>query len=354
MSLINGAINLTQKELYEGRTEARRIIRSVQELHAHNMVSEYASSNKIYQPRVEKMCDKFSALGVPEEVIETAKNLKGFGDILSFIKNFQKIFVEKIKPEPIKFTENTHSTSLKNEQSVYKFANFVGDCYREAQIALGKESTNPKVIKIENILKEKYGVQTALFNNDLEMAQKVLKAVELAHSKNIVIPNDFIVSDFTLNRGACLRVNKNGEERKSVILAPTKTQNCIGKMVDSMHDMFPAELRLKYDKWAEFCGFKNGSSTDSPLHIVTHEMMHQIHPDLLAFRVKKVPEKFLPVVRKLSRYSAMCEKDCREIYAELATKKLLSGLKKDEAELFDYLNGVNPEEDELVKILSGK
>ena len=68
-------------------------------------------------------------------------------------------------------------------------------------------------------------------------------------------------------------------------------------------------------------------------------MMHQTHPHLSVFMTKKVPAKFLPVVRKLSGYSAVNEKNNYEIYTELATKKVLEGLEPNEAELFKFLGG---------------
>lgn len=101
----------------------------------------------------------------------------------------------------------------------------------------------------------------------------------------------------------------------------------------------PPNIKQSYEKWQKFCGFKTHGSTNSPMHMEIHEMMHQTHPLLTAFAIKKIPNKFMPTVRKLSRYSAINEKNNWEIYTELATKKVLEGLEPNEAELFKFLGG---------------
>ena len=104
-------------------------------------------------------------------------------------------------------------------------------------------------------------------------------------------------------------------------------------------ESMPKKYKQVLNKWEEFCGFKEHGSTNSPIHVEMHEIMHQTHSPLVAFSSKEIPAKYLPVVRRLSAYSAMNEKNNYEIYTELATKNVLGKLEPDEKELFKFLGG---------------
>lgn len=175
--------------------------------------------------------------------------------------------------------------------------------------------------------------------DDLELGQRLLQAVKLAKNKGIKIPNEFIVTPFTLSAGECLKLPKNGEEISTVLLPPTAIRQRTLQIIDNVFNTMPPNIKQSYEKWQKFCGFKTHCSTNSSMHMEIHEMMHQTHPFLEAFAIKKIPNKFMPTVRKLSRYSAINEKNNWEIYTELATKNVLEGLKPNEAELFKFLGG---------------
>ena len=88
---------------------------------------------------------------------------------------------------------------------------------RNLHTIFNTKSTNPDVVKIENILKEEYGIKTALLGDDLVIAKEVLAAVKQAKSKGVNLPNEFIVSEFTLGGGEFLRTFNEGQELRTVL-----------------------------------------------------------------------------------------------------------------------------------------
>lgn len=339
-SISNITTGLTKKEIITGRNVARSIMWHSQGHIEYELLSDLEKPlNNFDQAKKEQLLKILSEFGVPKNALSQIKNAKRLDELFASIINFPRFLVKKILPKPKPQPKNKHSTSLQEEQNIYKFRNLLTACRREMYTTFSKKSTDPEVIKIENILKEKYGVQNASLGDDLELGQRLLQAVKLAKSKGIKIPNEFIVTPFTLGGGELMKLPKNGEEICTVLLPPTLIRQRALQIIDYVFDTMPRSMRQSFEKWQNFCGFRRNGSTSSPMHMEIHEMMHQTHPFFEAFAIKKIPNKFLPTVRKLSRYSAMNEKNNWEIYTELATKKVLEGLEPDEAELFKFLGG---------------
>ena len=332
--------NLTKKEITIGRNVARSIMRHSQGYIEYELLSDLEKPlNNSDQAKKEQLLKILSEFGVPKNALSQIKNAKRLDELFASIINFPRFLVKKILPKPKPQPKNKHSTSLQEEQNIYKFRNLLTACRREIYTTFSKKSTNPEVIKIENILKEKYGVQNASLGDDLELGQRLLQAVKLAKSNGIKIPNEFIVTPFTLGGGELMKLPKSGEEICTVLLPPTSIRQRSLQIIDKIFNRMPPDIKQSYEKWQNFCGFRRNGSTSSPMHMEIHEMMHQTHPLFTAFAIKKIPNKFMPTVRKLSRYSAMNEKNNWEIYTELATKKVLEGLEPNEAELFKFLGG---------------
>ncbi len=197
---------------------------------------------------------------------------------------------------PPKSKPLTLETEQIRYQKKFNKANFI--LAREK--AMHVPSKNPKVIAIENILKEQYGCKFVSLKDNEELAKKVLKAYEIASKNNVETPENVIASVF---------MHTNGE----YLINGTILLNI---------------LESKYQK-----GFL---STNKDFHAVLHEIMHNTHPQLLSFNIKEIPERFLKVKAGLSEYSRISL--THETFTELNTKRLIDGLNPQEQALFDYLN----------------
>ena len=340
MTIINSSLNLTKKEVITGRNISRGIMRHSQGRIEYELLTDLEKPlNNLDQAKKEQLLRILSEFGVPKNALLQIKNAKRLDELFASIINFPRFLAKKTLPKQKTQLQNKHSTSLQEEQNIYKFRNFLTACRREMYTIFSKKSTNPEVIKIENILKEKYGVQNASLGDDLELGQRLLQAVKLAKNKGIKIPNEFIVTPFTLGGGECMRLPKNGEEICTVLLPPTSIRQRTLQIIDNVFNTMSPNIKQSFEKWQKFCGFKTHGSTNSPMHMEIHEIMHQTHSPLVAFSSKEIPAKYLPVVRRLSAYSAMNEKNNYEIYTELATKNVLGKLEPDEKELFKFLGG---------------
>lgn len=340
MTIINSSLKLTKKEIITGRKISRGIMRHSQDRITYELLTALEKPlNNAEQAKKEQLLRILSEFGVPKNALSQIKNAKRLDELFASIINFPRFLAKKILPKQNPQLKNKHSTSLQEEQNIYKFRNFLTACRREMYITFSKKSTNSEVIKIENILKEKYGVQNASLGDDVELGQRLLQAVKFAKKKGIKIPNEFIVTPFTLGGGEYMKLSKNGEKICTVLLPPTSIRQRSLQIIDYVFNTMPTNIKQSYEKWQKFCGFKTNGSTNSPMHMEIHEMLHQTHPILEAFAIKKIPNKFISTVRKLSQYSAVNEKNNWEIYTELATKNVLGKLEPDEKELFKFLGG---------------
>ena len=340
MTVIGNTLNLTKKEIARGRNILRNAAEDAKWRTKFRLLYNYDEPiSDAYQAKRKQLLDSFSEFGVQEVALKQIKNAKTLKELFSSIIDFPKILVKKTFPKYPASLAQKPSIPLQVEQEIYKNQNLRTACVREINTIFSKKSTNSEVIKIENMLQEKYGIKKALFNNDKVVATRVLEAVKLAKSKGIRIPDEFIVTNFTLGNGELLSLFKDNKQINTVLLPHTDIANLRIAAKATTFEEMQGYCKQIIDKWEKFCGFKENGSTSSPLHMEIHEMMHQTHIHLTPFMTKKIPAKFLPVVRKVSGYSAVNEKNNYEIYAELATKNILEKLEPDEAELFKFLGG---------------
>lgn len=204
-------------------------------------------------------------------------------------------FVKKSNPDKI-----VKPLSLALEQIHYQSQSSRATFVLAREKAMHLPSKNPKVIAIENILKEQYGCKFVSLKDNEELARKVLKAYETAAKNGVKTPKNVIASDYILGEGENL---VNG----TILL----NNRCF---------FLP----------------KGVMSTNSDFHGPLHEIMHDTHPRLKAFTIKKIPARFQKVKDELSIYSSCSETN--ETFAELNTKRLIDGLNQQEQALFNYLN----------------
>lgn len=192
------------------------------------------------------------------------------------------------------------SITLELEQIQYQGRNRRGNFILARERAMHTPSKNPKVIAIENILKEQYGCKFVSLKDNEELARKVLKAYETAAKNGVETPKNVVVSDFMFAEG---------------------------------ENFFNSTMLLNRNQHALRDGFM---STSSDFHIPLHEIMHGTHPKLVSFSFKKIPSELVRVKNELSGYSKNAA--THETFTELNTKRLIDGLNPQEQTLFDYLN----------------
>lgn len=169
------------------------------------------------------------------------------------------------------------------------------------------KDTNSEIIKIKNKIRDDYGVKSLYCDNNPNFARKCLETLKILKKNNIPVPETIIGTSFLMNSSfspCCLAF----PGQNTIIVNP---------------ELMEEEIASKT------------FSTESPLHIIMHECMHCLQPDLLSFNMQKIPAKYRDVVNNLSLYAAA---SCaNEIHAELMTKKLLDKLSPQEEELLNYL-----------------
>ena len=164
---------------------------------------------------------------------------------------------------------------------------------------ISNEDTNPEIVKIKKEIKQNYVVKDLYFNNNINLAKNVQKALEILEKNNI---------------------NYNGSILASELL------NFGGIQLDST-DGVCILINNEYDETYMF----------DDLHLILHEMLHSIQPNSLEFRTRKIPNEYLEVANNVSEYAK--DNYALEVHCELYVKKLLEGLSDKEQELFDYLGG---------------
>ncbi len=190
--------------------------------------------------------------------------------------------------------------SLEMEQIQYQQQISKGNFILARERAMHVPSKNPKVVAIENILKEQYGCKFVSLKDNEELARKVLKAYETAAKNGVKTPKNVVASDFMEEEGI---------------------------------NFLNGTILLNRNQYVLREGFL---STSSDFHIPLHEIMHGTHPRLVSFSCKKIPSELVGVKNKLSIYSENAL--THETFTELNTKRLIEGLNPEEQALFDYLN----------------
>lgn len=207
--------------------------------------------------------------------------------------------------------------------------------------AIGRKSTNPEVLKIEQILRQQYGMKNVNLQDDLARGEEILEVVKGLKAKGHPIPDNVLVSDLHMTTGELVRTNgestmilQSSEYFKRFQAAGNnpKIREDLLKLVtqdDLIHYSIPIGKAMRRGVTMY--------STTNPLHPVTHECLHGVHPNLLAFQVGKVPAKFKPTVNNISLYVNM-NKNKAEIITELETKLFLTGkLTEDETALYKQI-----------------
>lgn len=327
---------LTRSEAGKAKKLINKISTVVDQRLSEAFIGKYSSPISEYAQQTRDLFVKtMENANVSQKTLKGIKKAKTWGELQSAIYNFDSAFNQyEIKPILDKIPERRSGMPLEIEQMYYEKNNLRGDCVRYLHALFAKPSTNSEVALTERILKESYGVDTALLNNDTEQAKRVLAAVLQAKRNGIEIPKEFIVSNYKLG-GEHLRIFSGQES--SVVLGSSALSAFKSKYVQPVKCSQQEEDLLS--RWFKSTGFENWYSTNHPEHAAMHEILHKQHLQLLSFKFKRIPKRFAQTINNLSGYAAAKPNCAHEVYTELNTKRVLEGLKPDEEELFKFLGG---------------
>lgn len=308
------------------------------------LMEKFLSDTSPISMKQQKILNEFKQLlenaNVNKQIIKTLKNVKTVGEFNSYITNFQNLLGKyefyPICDEAIKHRKGK-SFSFEYEQLIYKKRIIFEDLIAKLFTMTAKPSTNAIVVKIENILKNKFGVKRALLNNDLVSARNILKSVKKLKENNISIPDEYIVSDFRFG-GIFLRTD-NGQ-KSTVLIGSSKNRDLytsIRKKSCKCSDVNQEQKLIS--AWKKQCGFKHWSSSNALEHMESHEAVHGTHPILFAFMFQKINNKFQNTIKKISGYCANKPYCIHEVYTELKTKSLYQALEPEEQKLLKKLEG---------------
>ena len=270
---------------------------------------------------------------VPNSVLKPFNKAKTEGDLCEAIFSFgDRYSKEVINPILKGVNLKKKSVPLEVEQEFYKKKNFADDCVRWIHAIFSRPSRKAEVVEIETILREKYGLELVLLGDDLTVAKNVLKAIEDAKTAGIKLPEEVIVTDFKIG---CEHLRTSMGKKDTILLSSTRFQ--LFQQKHSKRINLSTEQQGLLKSYRENCGYASWNSTNQPEHVALHEIVHETHLPLLAFKTKKIPSKYLPTIRKLSGYAASKPTATHEIYTELMTRKVLVGLDKEQEELLDFI-----------------
>jgi hypothetical protein len=126
---------------------------------------------------------KLMSLPLDNKTLQAIKNANS-SDELSFL--LKDIFAKQFKDTLIKTNKVFYNNALPAAEkqrliSAIKKEDFswTFNMYK----ALSLKSTNPRVLEIEKILQQKYGMEFVSLNDDVVQAEKLLRACELMHKK---------------------------------------------------------------------------------------------------------------------------------------------------------------------------
>ena len=249
---------------------------------------------------------KLMSLPLDNKTLQAIKNANS-SDELSFL--LKDIFAKQFKDTLIKTNKVFYNNALPAAEkqrliSAIKEQDFswTFNMYK----ALSLKSTNPRVLEIEKILQQKYGMEFVSLNDDVVNAEKLLRACELMHKNGDKLVKNCIVTDLMVANGKCL-----GTE-SAVLLSSTNLYKILNP-----------------------CGTEGLVAKTNELHTILHEFGHFLQPSNID--TITIPKHLEHVRATVSDYAKIS--DNTELFAELFAKIRLTPEKvtREELKLFEFL-----------------
>ena len=249
---------------------------------------------------------KLMSLPLDNKTLQTIKNANSSEELSYLLKD---IFAKQFKDTLIKANKVFYNKTLPAAEkqkliSVIKKEDFswTFNMYK----ALSLKSTNPRVLEIEKILQQKYGMEFVSLNDDVVHAEKLLRACELMHKKGDKLVKNYIVTDMMPATGKCLSTESavlHSSTNLDKLLNPSGTEGLMAKT--------------------------------NELHTIVHEFGHFLQPSNID--TITIPKHLEHVRATVSDYAKISGN--AELFAELFAKIRLTPEKitKEELELFEFL-----------------
>ena len=320
------------------QNRALNVMRKVSKVNKDNMLSYLRKSttkiDTVITERINAFVTDLEKSGYPKEVLAELKEAKTLGELQAAVINFSDKLsmhfytpIFKLIPQ-----KNPKSIPLEVEQILYEATNKCNEARRNLYSMFTQHSTEPISAQIEKRLLDKYNIR-AYLDNDRTKASQICDAVAWAASESHQLPNEIIVTHY-IQGGE--HIAWGSGSMHTMLIASTAMDNFAKRCPKAT--LTESAKSLVRD-WHSKTGFKGWLSTDVYAHIPLHEIKHQQHLPLLAFKIKPIPKKFRPVINQLSGYAASKPNAAHEVYTELNTKKLVTGLNEEEMSLFEFLGG---------------
>ena len=320
------------------QNRALNTMRKMSSVNKEKMLNYLRSSKTPINPMdksiIEGYVSSMKAKGFPKEVLKDLEDAQTKGELQAAIINFSEKLSDHIYRPIYKCFSNKNPSSipLEVEQMFYEATNKCNEARRNLYSMFTKHSSEPISAQIEKLLLDKYNIR-AYLDNDRAKASQICDAIAWAASEGNQLPNEIIVTHF-IQGGEHIAW---GDGLMHTMLIGSTARDEFAKRCPKAN-MSESAKKLIRD-WFSRTGFKKWNSTEVQAHVPLHEIMHQQHLPLLAFKRKHIPKKFRPVINQLSGYAASKPNAAHEVYTELNTKRLVSGLTQEETSLYKFLGG---------------
>lgn len=263
-----------------------------------------------------------------KELLNAIKSSKTADELAKIIERYQAQLLNNVG----KSKDILVKSSAKDKEQLIQ--NYMNDYYRftdyiyRIQKGMADKTTNPKVLEIEKVLKEKYGFNFVALGDNVKSAKDLLKACIIWEKTGEKLPKDIILTEtmpvafaqgqclHTSNGNTCILIEKNPNFMSKIF-------NFHEKLHDKLANLFKtSKTRLK--------------STTSKYHTYIHEFSHSIQSKSIIENRLTIPQEYESIAKNVSVYG---NGSLEELFAELKTKSILTPNKmsKNEWELLQYL-----------------
>ena len=283
---------------------------------------------------VVQILEKYSDL-LPKQYINQCKQVNNAKDFALLIRSYLSAvgrktqgYLNKTYGKSLhKFTETT--VPLEFNQDIFVRTTKAMQGFIEIQKVILDKSSDPKVQKIEHLLKSMYDIDYINLHN-IDEAKEILRVVKLARQNNIPIPKNVVITPFT-------PIAQNGSNiihqdmKNTVLVQPLKEiidAYCMAKK------NLPFWIRLFMPS-----KFTIALSTKNPLHLKMHEFVHSESKNnvLISYGIAPIPKEHFEVMQNISLYSRIARSK-EEARTELRCKEIFEALTPEQKKTLEYLS----------------
>ena len=261
---------------------------------------------------------------VSNKVLKEIKDYKSPEELCKFIKEKLTICFSQAYDSCLKIFSGKIKT-LDFYKTYFEKNKKLSDVYLEIIKTVTPKSKDKRVLQIENLLKQMYGMDYVNLEN-IEEAHKILKVIKIARKNNIPMPKNLVVTPYILQGADGLNIYNSKCSRNIFFKSSEEIQACTDDILSlCKSDNVKEQIKL-------LSGNPHNYSTTSPLHIPMHEFCHSEQHSAIFADNLIIKQKDIPMALKVSNYAPT---NIIELETEIRTKSLLSTLTKEEQAFLD-------------------